>query len=542
LLSSVSAFGKYYEAQDYDVKLHLDSRGVLTVTEAVKYRFVAGPFSYVFREIAATETDGIDDVQAWMDGLPCASGTGPGQVEIQGSSPVVVRWHFAEILSGYHSFAVQYRAAGTLRPSANSQTLVWRVLPRQRSYGVGASAVDLEYPPGVVPRVVALRSGAPDFEIGRGHAHAVMVNPPLADDVILQAQFPAGSFTGPPPAWQAALLRKKIDFQSGLRDGAAEAVIFLVLAGLWMFRIRAAARSGAPGLGSDITIVSPPSSLPPAMAGWLIGRAGLSLGTLLDLARRGVLRIAETRRGLLGSRQFQVVMCDASARLVRHERVLLESAFPPGETTILIQDFLSRSRGGKLISAIRGDSQTAGLTDQGRAGARLRLLVAGGIGLAAGLALVLIGVASGKSLELSYLAATALVLGGAVVVAGVLSLILAWIQPVWSDSGLVAAAEWKAFAHYLAQAARDRAPLPDPAVWERTLPYAAVFGVAGPLLILLEKRGGAALPAWFQTLQTPDCSDATVLAAFMTSNAPVYSDGGIGAGPGASGGGASGAG
>ena len=77
LLSSVCAFGKYYEANQYDVKLQLDSRGVLTVTETVAFRFVVGPFSYVFREIAATETDGIDNVQASMDGQPCALGTGP---------------------------------------------------------------------------------------------------------------------------------------------------------------------------------------------------------------------------------------------------------------------------------------------------------------------------------------------------------------------------------------------------------------------------------------------------------------------------------
>jgi hypothetical protein len=194
LLSSVCAFGKYYEANRYDVKLHLDSRGGLTVTETVAFRFVVGPFSYVFREIASTETDGIENVQASMDGRPCASGTGPGEVEILGSSPVMVRWHFAEIFSGTHTFTVQYRAAGTVRPSGDSQTLVWRVLPQQRSYGIGASEIVLEYPPGVAPRTVALRSGAPDFEIGRGSAHATMVNPPMAEDVILGAQFPAGSF------------------------------------------------------------------------------------------------------------------------------------------------------------------------------------------------------------------------------------------------------------------------------------------------------------------------------------------------------------
>ena len=544
LLSSVCAFGKYYEANRYDVKLQLDSRGVLTVTETTAFRFVVGPFSYVFREIAATETDGIDNVQASMDGQPCALGTGPGEVEISGSSPVIVRWHFAEILSGTHTFTVQYRAAGTVRPSGDSQTLVWRVLPQQRSYGIGASAIDLEYPPGVAPRAVALRSGAPDFEIGRGRAHAMMVNPPMAQDVILDAQFPAGSFTGPAPAWQAAEARRKRDFERGVRDGAAASVIFLVLACLWMFRIRTAARPGSAGMGSDMSIVSPPSSLSPALAGWLLGGAGLSLGTLLELARRGVLRIEEAPRGFLRSRQFRVVLCDASARLEPHERSLLETVFRAGGTTVPIQDFFLRRPTGKVVSALRGEAQAAGLIGETRVQARLKLLVAGGIGLATGLGLAAIGFAYGKSLELSYLASSAMVLGAAVVAAGLLALILWRIQPVWSDQGMVAAAQWKAFAHYLTQAALGRAALPDPAEWERTLPYAAAFGVAARLMILQEKRGGVARPAWFQAIQTPDGSDATAFTALMACNSQVSSDGGggFGGGGGASGGGSSGAG
>ena len=152
LLSSVSAFGKYYEAERYDVTLRLDSQGDLAVTETVVFRFVVGPFQFVFREIAATETDGIDHVQAWFDGRPCALGTGPGEVEISGSSPVMVRWHFAPIMSGSHTFTVQYRATGIMRPAGDSQALSWRVLPQQSNYSIGASVIDLEYPPGVEPQ------------------------------------------------------------------------------------------------------------------------------------------------------------------------------------------------------------------------------------------------------------------------------------------------------------------------------------------------------------------------------------------------------
>jgi hypothetical protein len=543
LLSSVCAFGKYYEANRYDVKLHLDSRGGLTVTETVAFRFVAGPFSYVFREIAATETDGIENVQASMDGQPCASGTGPGEVEILGSSPVMVRWHFAEILSGTHTFTVQYRAAGTVRPSGDAQTLVWRVLPQQRSYGIGASAIDLEYPPGVAPRAVALRSGAPDFEIGHGSAHAMMVNPPMAADVILNAQFPAGSFTGPAPAWQAAEVRRERDFRRGLRDGAVVSAILVALACLWMFRIRADARPGATGLGYDMTIVSPPSSLPPALAGRLIGKAG-GLGTLLDLARRGVLRIEEFKGGFLRSRQFQVVLIDGSAQLARHERVLLEVVFRQGETTVPLQSFFSqRARGAKFVAALREELKAAGLIDDTRARARLRLLVAGGIGLAAGAALLAMGIASGKPAEFSYLAAGAMVVGGAMAAAGVLGLILGSIQPVWSDAGAVAAAQWKSFARYLAQAGLGRAALPDPAECELLLPYAAALGWAAHLLMQQKKRGGFALPPWFQAFQTSDGSDFNAFAALMVCDSQGSGGGGgFGGGGGASGGGASGAG
>src|ERR1017187_2095964 len=113
LLSSIPAFGKYYEAQNYNVTLQLDSQGVLTVTETADFRFVAGPFEYVFRDIAATETDGIGGVLAWMDGRPCGSGRGPGEAEIHGSSPVKVLWQFASVLSGNPTCTEENPAVGS---------------------------------------------------------------------------------------------------------------------------------------------------------------------------------------------------------------------------------------------------------------------------------------------------------------------------------------------------------------------------------------------------------------------------------------------
>ena len=544
LLSSIPAFGKYYEAQNYNVTLQLDSQGVLTVTETADFRFVAGPFTYVFRDIAATETDGIGGVLAWMDGRPCGSGTGPGEAEIHGSSPVKVLWHFAEILSGNHTFTVQYRAAGTIRPAGGAQRLIWRVFPQQDNYSVRASDIVLEYPADIKPRSVRLRSGAPDFKIGRGRATAGMANPTLGDGMILEAEFPAGSFSGPAPAWQAAQVRKARDFGRGIRDGAAVSAILVVLACLWMFRIRGAARSEASHGGGGLRVTSPPNWLAPALAGWVIGRPG-RLGTLIDLARRGVLRMEVAPKGFLGSRQFQVVWCDTAAKLAPHEAVLLQIVFGAGETTINLQKFFAHeSANGKFVAAIRGESEAAGWIDESRVRARTTLLVGGAIGLVAGLLLLTMGVVSSKSVDHSYLGAGALVTGGAVIAAGVLALILGGIQPVLSDLGVAAAAQWKAFARYLTEVASGRAALPGPAELERWLPYAAAFRVLPHLLKLQEKRDGYAQPAWFQAIQAASAADSAAFVSYLyTCDTSSSSGGGFGGGGGgASGGGASGAG
>ena len=110
---------------------------------------------------------------------------------------------------------------------------------------------------------------------------------------------------------------------------------------------------------------------------------------------------------------------------------------------------------------------------------------------------------------------------------------------------MIEAAQWNAFLRYLPEAARGRAELPCPAELERFLPYAAAFGISGPLLKQQQKRDGITLPAWFQAFQSADGSDSTAFVAFMTTcdSSATSSDGGSGgSSSGASGGGSSGAG
>ena len=291
---SFAGFGKSYQADQYNVLLQLDSAGGLTVTETATFHFEGGPFTYVFRDISATGTDGISEVRAWMGGQLCRLGTGPGEVEVKGRSPVAVRWHFAPMVDGTQTFTVQYRAAGTVRNAGNSQELIWRALPPDRKYRIAASDIAIEYPAAVSPSMVGLRSAGQVFEIGPGRAFTRLVDSPARTPVVVDARFPAGSFTGPEPAWTRAVERRDEDMRSGARIGAVVAAFYLALVCLWMFGVRASAKLESDGPQGGEMVMSPPSTLPPALAASLIGQAGLVLGTLLGLARRH--RLASKKR------------------------------------------------------------------------------------------------------------------------------------------------------------------------------------------------------------------------------------------------------
>ena len=128
-------------------------------------------------------------------------------------------------------------------------------------------------------------------------------------------------------------------------------------------------------------------------------------------------------------------------------------------------------------------------------------------------------------------------------IVGLFGLILGGAQKVWSDSGMVAAAQWDAFANYLSQAARGRQPFPNARHLDQLLPYAAAFGVGALLVKRGKKLGGISLPSWFEAIHDADGADSAAFIAFMTSSdSSVPGDGGAGAGGGASGGGSSGAG
>jgi len=509
LITASPAAAKFYEATHYDVKLQLGPQGTLTVAETIDFRFVAGPFTYVFRDLATTQTDGIDQVQASLDGRPCSTGTGPGQVEIEGTSPVKVRWHFPEIISGNHTFTLTYRVAGVIRPNGSGQLLSWRALPHKKDYTILSSEIALEYPQTIEPQSIQLRSHAPDFKLTPGRATAIVVHP-NQDGEIIDAKFPARSFAAALPKWIGEQINQAIKARDQMQNATTGSLALMIVAWSSLFLLKSSVKPPPADLQTEIT--QPPDSLQPALAGMLASKPGLAMGVLLDLARRGIVRIQSPK-----PHEFEVIWCNPNAQLSPHEKVLHQLVFPTRDT-VNLRDFVSRQ--GQIAAAVRAEAQSLGLLDQARTRVRMVLLIAGFICLIAGCAMLF--------LRLPHF----LIMGGTAVSVGFIGLMAGATQTVWTDAGIISARRWKAYARHLAKAEAV------PNLYE-VLPYAATFGIAKALL----KRHNMPLPPWFQAFSTADGADTTAFHTFIaTSDASSSGSGSFDGGGGASGGGDSGAG
>jgi hypothetical protein len=106
---------KSYYAERFNVQIDIQENGSAIITETVKIHFEGGPFTFAFREISSTETDGLAFLDASIDGATMPQGTQPGQVEVAAGNPLKVTWHFPPTSDAAHVFTVRYRAEGVIR-------------------------------------------------------------------------------------------------------------------------------------------------------------------------------------------------------------------------------------------------------------------------------------------------------------------------------------------------------------------------------------------------------------------------------------------
>lgn len=553
LLAACNDDGKSYSADRFDVDLAVQPDGSLLVTETVDFRFEGGPFTFVFRDLAFSEIDGIDRLQASMDGQVLPQGTGPGQVEIQAGDPLQVTWHLPPTSDATHSFGLAYRVQGAIRQLDDADALIWRAVPEEHDYAIASSTVRVSYPsstsllaePSVWDHRAAVESSA-------GLSTLQVQDIGADEELVVEARFAPGSLVSAPPAWQAAQAVRSQHTQPALILGLAAALLTVLLASVWLlayarrFRRPQAAQPGAPFQRTE-----PPSQAPPAFAAKLAGSGSPALATLFDLAQRGALRIDE--QASRWGRGFTLHRQPSPDALRPHEHGLLDALF---QTKQGVQDELPLSKVGTHLASrqkqfskpLDEEMTLAGLLDTQRQAQRNRLVAAGvlalllgGVGFGIGMVW---GAVSSENAQWSVLPIAAVLagMGAGLFIAGLLGLIVSATLSIWTDQGEREAADWKGFASYLKDVAKGKDDMLDLARFDRYLPYAAGFGLGEAWVKRYEKQSGFSTPPWFQALQ-PDDSSAAFIAVMVASQASFSSSAGGAAGAsGASGGGASGAG
>ncbi len=546
---------KSYYAERYDVVLDVQSDGALVVAETIRFRFSGGPFTYAFRDLAYTELDEIDRLQASMDGAILPQGTGAGQVEIAAGRPLKVTWHLAPTYDAAHEFLLTYRVQGAVRKESDADVIIWRAIPEDHDYDIAHSTITLRYPASNPPLAAPELAGAvADGESGEGQVHWTATGIGNDESLVITARFAPGSLVEVAPEWQSRQALQQQNMNRALPAGLLAGLITLLagLGALALLLLREG-RTGLPGYALPSAATSPPDAAAPGLAVQLAGGGTPALATLFDLANRGLLRIDETGRGFWGGKRYSLEHVFAAVRLLPHEQGLLDALFEEKDgarrSSLPLSEVSQRLAGrhSRYQDPLRLEMQAAGWIDPRRKAMREGLMAAAVIALLLGgtvmvLGLVIAGANIARGGTEMLPGAVMAGAGGAALVAGVVAIIAGSAFSPLSVEGERAAGAWRSFKAYLHDVARGREAGDGRALFERYLPFAAGFGLGEGWARHFQQQGYTAIPGWFSVLDgTADDFGAIVAVMASTNSSFSAADGGAAA-AGASGGGASGAG
>ncbi|HVL66894.1 MAG TPA: DUF2207 domain-containing protein [Vicinamibacterales bacterium] len=538
--AAVPAVAKEYRADRFDAQVEVLRGGALRVTETIVFTFSGGTFREVFRTVPTRRTDGLEFVEASMDGRVLPPGDGPGEVEIRRRNGMRVIWRFPPV-TGTHTFVLTYVARGVVTVDGEEEVLQWRALPREHRYAIDASTIEFRVPAAPTGRIGMEKhrvDGRTELslagEVVTFHATGIRRNGWVEPSL----RFARGTLLDAPPEWQQRQAVQRAMAPTWLTVAGSIVALGLLL----LVMLRQGYDSPPRESATDWSSVIAPDALPPAVAAALVanGEARLeqAVGALLGLAERGVVRIEELPKRTLGQRDFMIVPQTQSADLAPHERALLDVIASRADRDGAVR--LSKIRGHlirhwkRFRQALVDEMRELELYDPTRAAHRARynhLAIA---------VLVLAGLtAIAAALVVPRFGPWPLLISAGLVVVAITSLMFAAAETPLSNEGIRRAENWRAYQKHLR---RPQEIEPrwggSPAAEARILPYAVALGLAAPWAKFMKKRG-ITPPAWFRAASDLD-SGAAFAAFIATGGATAHGSGGGGFG-GAAGGGASGA-
>lgn len=543
---------KEYAAERFDVTGVVHPDGSFEVTERIAFRFSGGEFTEVTRELPTRETDGVDVLEASIDGRVLPEGEAAGQVEVRRSgsrSRVIFRFEPARDV--VRVFTLRYRYAGVVRYGEGEDWFVWRPYPGDFDYPIEAGEVRVTWPDDVRARRQPDVEGAAasTTPLDQGFALTVANYRQRDDDVRMTVRFEAGGFKGAEPQWQRDA--RRADRLAPAFFAAAAMIAAATALALWLFFLRFK-RDPVERVRPE-SITGPPDDLPPALAGAIAsGRVATGgaqlLGAVFDLARRGVVKIEErAAAGALKKRAFMFTRGTESS-LRPHERAVLAALFKDGQAEAPFAKALRHlsGRAGKIGTVVTGELAEAGFIDRERRDGGRALTIAGLVVMAFSAVLAV----AAAAMAVDSLGGASILVPAAFAMSGLVMTITGAAFSTLSRSGASAARRWNAYGKRIkAQAKQGHVPADGEAIG-RVLPYAAALGVLSPFGKALEKTETRHVPPWLRTLDAAGGpaghgSHGAMIAMLTaaSSSMPHSSGGGAGGagGGGGVGGGSSGA-
>lgn len=543
--AQIIAQEKSYSADRFDVDVVVQEDGSLLVTETVVFTFVGQPFTFVFRELPTDHTDGITDIVARVDGRLYPQGTNAGQVEISGRDPIRVEYHFEPTVDSTRTFVLQYTMLGVVRQENGADLLLYQPLPDSYDYAIVNSVVTVTVPEtAVLATPPTLTAGNAQVDENGNQFTFRKQNLSPNEPLVFNMRFQPGTLITAAPNWQQQQAR-----QAALIPVWMGLAVVILAVGAWL--IVRYWQQHRPAISTTKAIAyDPPGNLPPAFAGVLLTTGAEpgwahALGTLFDLADRGVLQIDEQPdKKWYQSHDFVIRLVAKQSDSRPHEQALQELLFQTkkGWTDEMKMSKLSRqvntSRWKAFTKTLKAELAAAGTFSQERQQARTRLAVWGI------LLMVLMFAFSIPVIVLqSQVGVWPLVVSGSLFFLMLMALLFSANLSPLSDQAAETAVSWQPFKNYLQQISRKKAAITRPDIFELYLPYAAAFGYLHNWARRFEKEGVTRLPHYFHAL--PGSNNQ--MAAFVAMTAATTSSSGAAtgagaAGAGAAGGGASGAG
>lgn len=556
LLPSGAAAGKSYTADRFDVDIVIEPGGTLLVTETVVFQFSGGPYTYAFRQLSRNETDDIQILSAAMDGEKLPQGMQAGQVEISTEGdPVEVRWHFAPTTDQARTFTLKYRVLGSTRIADSADQVKWFVIPSDHEYDILSSTVTIHLPPGQTPADAASLNGA-NWTANPGDTTLEFTssNIPADQSALLSMSFARGSLLVQPPAWQQARIERASQTRAAFPWAAGLGLALLIMGGLGLALVW---RNNHPeqSTGFEQGVISrPPNELRPAEVGSLFSLPGvpleLAVATLLDLARRGWIRLEQSEKkiGWFSREKFLVVREDSvdDTSLLPHEQTVYDLVFDhrPGKSQVNDAVELTKSierlqRGLHDFSKNVVDWMTAnGWLDADRKQKRQTITILGVIGLVLFMASFLfsVGLIGAEGRNLSFMGTILMGVSIAGIALSLADLIMAGNWHVLTVRGLQAREQWQGFGDYLKSQIRSNESILQEDWLDAYLPDAVAMRFGDKWAKVFQQRGMQPKLAWLRAVDSVQAGDVVGMMAAITATSS--GDGGAGGG----GGGASGAG